>query len=136
MNAGYSSTPLPKKLGLKPGIRVLAILAPSEFSSLLLPWPEDMVLHATRDSAKYGIVMIFSTLRDDLATQILEHLKTVERTGAIWACWPKRASKVETDITEDVIRYIALPLGLVDNKVCAINETWSGLRLVWRLTNR
>jgi hypothetical protein len=82
------------------------------------------------------VIAFFTTRRTELATRLPKLLDTMDRAGAIWVGWPKKASKVATDITEDTVREVALPLGLVDNKVCAIDDTWSGLRLVIRLENR
>ena len=84
----------------------------------------------------YDVVLLFVTERRVLAKRVPELAAKMDRAGGLWVCWPKRSSGVETDVTEDVIRDVVLPLGLVDNKVCAVDETWSGLRIVYRLKDR
>jgi hypothetical protein len=134
MSAGYSGTPLAKKLGIAAG-DVLALLdAPSGFRNLLV-LPADV--HVTR-SLRHDtdVVLVFVTEEVELREQHVQLAEAVFPDGAIWVAWPKRASKVATDMTEDVVRDVFLPHGLVDNKVCAIDETWSGLRVVWRKERR
>jgi hypothetical protein len=135
--AGYSGTPLPKKLGIKPGHRVLLDGAPDRFESdLLVPLPDEVALHRRAGRAPYDVVVAF---RGDTAAY-LQHLeRDIARTttnGSLWIAWPKRASGVVTDLTEDVVRREALAAGVVDVKVCAIDATWSGLKLVRRLADR
>jgi hypothetical protein len=129
--AGYSGTPLAKKLGLMPGLTVLTVAEPADYRQLVDPLPEDVVF-AARLSSKVDLVHGFFTSAAELA----RHLKRVRSTCGgevtLWVSWPKRASGVPTDITEDVIRALALPLGWVDVKVCAVDEVWSGLKLVVR----
>ena len=134
--AGYSGTPLPRKLGIKPGHRVALLGAPSGFEDGTLgALPEDVRV-VRRAGGQADVIVTFHTSRADLERR-LPALRAMMRPAAgLWIAWPKRASKVETDITEDVVREIALPTGLVDNKVCAIDATWSGLRLVIRLADR
>ena len=129
--AGYSGTPLPRKLGLKPGMDVAWIGAPAHFGDLIGPLPGDVRVKA-RASAPLDLVVIFVTRRSELARRLPALQRAVAPDGAVWAAWPKQASGVPTDVTENVVRDVALPLGLVDVKVCAIDETWSGLRLVIR----
>jgi len=129
--AGYSGTPLPRKLGLKPGLRVAWLGAPPHFAALLGPLPDGTQLKS-RATAPLDLVVLFVTRRAELVRRLLGVRRAVAPDGAVWAAWPKRASGVATDVTEDVVREVALPLGLVDVKVCAIDETWSGLRLVIR----
>jgi hypothetical protein len=129
--AGYSATPLPRKLGLKPGMQVAWPGAPDHFAGLLGPLP-DGVRVKTRTVAPLDLVVLFVTQRAQLARRLPVLRKAIAPAGAVWAAWPKRASGVDTDVTEDVVRDVALPLGLVDVKVCAIDDTWSGLRLVIR----
>ncbi len=129
--AGYSGTPLTQKLGLKPGMQVAWPGAPEHFESLLAPLP-DGIRVKPRTVAPLDVVVLFVTRRAQLARRLPALRKAIAPAGAVWAAWPKRASGVETDVTEDVVRDVALPLGLVDVKVCAIDETWSGLRLVIR----
>ena len=129
--AGYSGMPLPRKLGLKPGMQAAWLGAPPHFPDLLGPLPDGVRLK-TRAVAPLDLVVLFVTRRSELARRLPALRGAVAPDGAVWAAWPKRASAVETDVTEDVVREVALPLGLVDVKVCAIDEIWSGLRLVIR----
>ena len=131
MTAGYSGTPLARKLGLKPGLRVSAPGAPPNYRKLLAPLPEGIEFQA-RVSKATDIVHLFTTSRAELAKSLAGWLKVLAPDASIWVSWPKKTSKVPTDITEDTIRAVALPLGLVDIKVCAVDETWSGLKLVLR----
>jgi hypothetical protein len=129
--AGYSGTPLAKKLGLKEGRKLYAVGAPENYLKILNPLPAGVDLSRQLDD-KTDIVHIFATKRARLAEALRVTLKKMKPDAAIWVSWPKKASKMETDITEDTIREIALPMGLVDIKVCAVDETWSGLKLVIR----
>ncbi len=133
--AGYSGTPLAKKLGIEVGSRIYAHGAPSNYRKLLAPLPDGVRILA-RMSAGTDIAHLFATRRADLGRAIQAVLGKMPQDGAIWVSWPKRSSKVPTDITEDTIREVALPLGLVDIKVCAVDEVWSGLKLVIRRENR
>ncbi len=129
--AGYSGTPLAKKLGIKPGTAVCAINAPADYRDLLAPLPAD-VTFANDIAQGASFVHVFALARTDLLAA-LERIRPLLATdGMIWVSWPKKASKVPTDITEDTIRAVALPMGLVDVKVCAVDATWSGLKLVIR----
>jgi hypothetical protein len=126
-----TSTPLPRKLGIKPGHRVALLGAPDGFE---LELPEDVSLRR-RAGGTVDVILAFHTSRAQLGR--LPALRAMmDPAAGLWIAWPKRTSKVETDITEDVLREIALPTGLVDNKVCAVDETWSGLRLVIRKEHR
>jgi len=128
---GYSGTPLFKKLGIKEAHRVLPLDAPTEYGSLLAPLPPGVVFVAQADST-VDIAHAFVTQREDLA-KMLSHLrKKLKPDAALWISWPKKSAKVPTTITEDTIRELALPLGFVDIKVCAVTEVWSGLKLVLR----
>jgi hypothetical protein len=129
--AGYSGTPLPKKLGIKPDARVALVRAPSGFDETLGELPPGVVI-ASRVGKTQDVIVIFATERAALDKAITKHERAIFPAGAIWAAWPKKASRVPTDITEDTVREICLPRGLVDVKVCAIDDTWSGLKLVWR----
>ena len=131
MPAGYSGTPLAKKLGFKPGDLVCLLGAPAGFRKLLVPLPEG-VTFATRFNQSARIVHVFATRKSDLSRVLASCRKSLAPDAGIWVSWPKKAAKMETDITEDVIRAVALPMGLVDIKVCAVDETWSGLKLVLR----
>lgn len=129
--AGYSGTPLAKKLGIKPGTAVCAVNAPDNYRDLLDPLPAD-VTFANDVAQRASFVHVFTLARADLLAA-LERIRPMLATdGMIWVSWPKKASKVATDITEDTIRAVALPMGLVDIKVCAVDATWSGLKLVIR----
>jgi len=123
--AGYSGTPLPRKLGIKPGHVVVLVAAPEGFE--LAGVDARRRLPRTAD-----VVVAFFTERRALERRIDQLGRVIFPDGGLWIAWPKKASGVATDITEDTLREVALPLGLVDNKVCAIDGTWSGLRLVWR----
>ncbi len=132
MAAGYSGTPLPKKLGIKPGHRLLLLSAPDGFE-LELP---DEVKVARAARGKADVIVSFHTERADLARRMPKLRETMEPAAGLWIAWPKRASKAPTDLTEDVVRELALANRLVDNKVAALDEKWSGLRLVIRLEDR
>ena len=129
--AGYSGTPLAKKLGIAAGLRVVALNAPSDYRELASPWPDGATL-APRADAKTDLVHLFVTERAVLAKESKRLRELLEPDAVLWVSWPKKASKVATDITEDVIREVVLPLGWVDVKVCAVDATWSGLKLVVR----
>jgi hypothetical protein len=129
--AGYSGTPLAKKLGIKEGSTVATIGAPSNYRELLAPVP-DNVKFSKKASGTTQIVHVFSKDRRDLAQHLQQLRDSLAADAMVWVSWPKKASKVATDITEDTIRADALPLGWVDVKVCAVDETWSGLKLVVR----
>lgn len=133
--AGYSGTPLPKKLGIAEGCTVALVGAPggagSATGGVLGPLPGSVtVKHQARGRA--DVVVAFFTERRAFERRVEALGRMVFPDGGLWVAWPKRAAKVPTTMTEDVVREVALPLGLVDNKVCAIDETWTGLRLVWR----
>jgi hypothetical protein len=144
--AGYSGTPLAAKLGIKPGSIVVVEHAIAGYRKLLAPLPVG-VRFSTTVSEAVDIVHVFATRRAELAVRLAQLFATMRHDAAIWVSWPKKASRKNkvagglqpagiVDITEGVIRDIALPLGLVDIKVCAINETWSGLKLVKRKSKR
>lgn len=133
--AGYSGTPLAKKLGIKPGFSLVLVDAPEGFEELLEGLPEDVEpVRGLKGKAAVDVVVVFATKRTELVKRFAQAAARLsEKTGAgVWVAWPKKTSGVATDITEDVIRAVCLPSGLVDNKVCAIDETWSGLRMVRR----
>ena len=135
MAAGYSGTPLKQKLGLKDGFNVVVVNEPSGFRDLLDTGPDEITFKASL-RGDIDVVVAFVTRQAELRTR-REHLaKAIFPDGAIWVAWPKKASKVPTDITEDTVRDVFLPHGLVDNKVCAIDDTWSSLRVVWRKEKR
>ncbi len=128
---GYSATPLSKKLGLRPASRVVAIAAPVDYMALLEPLPPDVVFDRS-PGPRVDIAHVFVRKRKELARHLTSLRKKLKPDAAIWVSWPKKAAKVPTDLTEDVVRAVALPLGLVDIKVCAVTEVWSGLKLVVR----
>ena len=131
MSAGYSGTPLARKLGFKEGQRVAYVEAPEHFDNLLGELPDGVaVRRALR--GPLDLIVCFVTARRDLERRLPALRGALERDGMLWIAWPKRSSGVATDMTEDVVRDVALPTGLVDTKVCAIDDTWSGLRLVVR----
>jgi hypothetical protein len=130
-SAGYSGTPLPQKLGIKEGHRVAVVGAPHGLALGVLP----AGTHLQRNLAGkqlLDVIVVFVTRRADLIARIAGCRPRMQQAAGLWIAWPKRASRVATDITEDTVRDVALPTGLVDNKVCAIDEIWSGLRLVIR----
>ena len=131
MTAGYSGTPLARKLGFKPGMRAHYSGAPDGFHALLGELPDGVRVLA-RPADRLDLVVLFVRERRELERRLPALQRPLDSAGMLWVAWPKRSSKVPTDVTEDVIREIALPRGLVDVKVCAIDETWSGLKLVTR----
>jgi hypothetical protein len=132
---GYSGTPLHKKLGIKSGQKVYVYEPPENYLSLLEGLPEDVkFLKAVRN--KLDFIHIFAKSRSELSQTLKKYRYKIKDDGMIWVSWYKKASKIPTDITEDTIREIAFTLGLVDIKVCAVDEKWSGLKLVIRKENR
>ena len=129
--AGYSGTPLAKKLGIAEGARLLVVDGPDDYDELVSPLPP-RVARGTRLDAKTDMVHLFTKSRAALARALAEYRKRMRSDGVVWVSWPKKSSGVATDITEDTIREVALPMGWVDVKVCAVDETWSGLKLVVR----
>ena len=129
--AGYSGTPLPKKLGIKEGTQFATAHAPDGFESTLGALPPEAEWR-TRLSPDLDVVIAFYTSRAVLAEEWPTLTKAAAPNGTVWVAWPKKASKVATDVTEDVVRELLLPSGWVDNKVCAIDDTWSGLRFALR----
>ena len=129
--AGYSGTPLAKKLGLKSGLRVCPLGAPRAYVQIVVPWPDGIELQAKAD-ATTDLVHLFVDSRSRLAAEAKRLRALLGPNATLWVSWPKKASKRPTDITEDGIREIVLPLGWVDVKVCAVDEVWSGLKLVVR----
>jgi len=129
--AGYSGTPLAKKLGIRDGSRMFLLNAPENYLHLVAPLPAGVQV-APQITNHTDIVHIFSTKKEKLSQALRTCLKRMKPDGMIWVSWPKKSSKVATDISEDTIREVALPLGLVDIKVCAVDDVWSGLKLVIR----
>lgn len=133
--AGYSGTPLWKKLGIREGGTVLTIHAPRGYRTWLAGMPTGVTLTTTADPP-FPFVHLFADSRMELAARLPELLAGLAPAGVIWVSWPKKSSGTATDVTEDVIRAVALPLGLVDVKICAVDATWSGLKLVIRKDRR
>jgi hypothetical protein len=133
--AGYSGTPLPRKLGIKEGHRVAFPGAPAGFDGTLGQLPHGVTVKR-QARGPLDVVVAFITRRAELERRFARLAAALEPSGGLWIAWPKRASGVPTDLTEDVVREVAVANGLVDNKVCAIDGTWSGLRLVYRLRDR
>lgn len=134
--AGYSGTPLPKKLGIKEGARVGISNAPGAFTKALASLPSGVRITELDDAETYDVLVVFFRSANEFANRLGAIAERLGPAGGLWIAWPKKASGVATDLTEDVVRNQALEMGLVDNKVCAIDETWSGLRLVYRLKDR
>ena len=133
--AGYSGTPLVRKLGIGEGTPIVAISAPRDYAAMLGDLPEGArIVKSLRGELEF--VHLFVRSAAELQRALPRLRKKIRSNGIIWVSWPKRASKIASDVTEDVIREIALPTGLVDVKVCAVDETWSGLKLVIRKSER
>ncbi|MEM7130161.1 MAG: DUF3052 domain-containing protein [Chloroflexota bacterium] len=133
--AGYSGTPLVKKLGIKDNFRTYVKNAPDDYAQMVSPLP-DRVKILTRLSNDLDMVHFFTKSQNELRSHLPKIVGRIKPSGMIWISWPKKASKVPTDIAEDIIRDIVLPMGLVDVKVCAVDEIWSGLKVVIRKENR
>jgi hypothetical protein len=133
--AGYSGTPLPRKLGIKPESRLALLGAPDGFDETLGELPPGV---SVRRSARgpLDVIVAFFSQRSELERRLPTLIKALERAGGLWIAWPKRASGLPTDLGDGVVRELGLAAGLVDNKVCAIDGTWSGLRFVYRLRDR
>ena len=128
---GYSGTPLTKKLGIKEHSQVFVLNAPVAYRRLLEPLPSDVAFQPKADKTT-DLAHLFVTEASELKKQLATLRKKLKPNSAVWVSWPKKSSKVCTDITEDTLRSLALPMGFVDIKVCAVNEVWSGLKLVVR----
>lgn len=135
MTAGYSGTPLAKKLGIKEGAVVVAVDAPLGYRELLEPLPANVTL-TSKPQPDADILHLFTNTRDGLFSDLAKYREMIKQNGMIWVSWYKKAAKLPTEITEDTVREAAFPLGLVDVKVCAVDEKWSGLKLVIRRENR
>ncbi len=132
---GYSGTPLAKKLGITAGTRVLLVNAPASYGDLIAPTPDDVTFERAL-SKTTDIIHLFCDRKTTLKAELLRLRTAIRSDAVIWVSWPKKASKVPTDVTEDTIREVALPIGLVDVKVCAVSDVWSGLKLVIRTALR
>jgi Protein of unknown function (DUF3052). len=134
-SSGYSGTPLVKKLGFKPGFKVRIVHPPEYFTTLLEELPKDVEFENNSKHPK-DLILLFVQKKDDLIKSIYSLRKELKQNGMLWVSWPKKASGIICDITEDDIRNIAIQNGLVDIKVCAIDDTWSGLKLVIPVKSR
>lgn len=135
MTAGYSPRSLPDKLGIKPGMRIALLDAPRGYGAVLRPLPPGVEVTA-RVRGPLPFIQLFTVSRRDLERRFPTLVRALAQDGALWISWPKKASGVDTDLTEDVIRAVALAGGLVDVKVCAVDAVWSGLKLVRRVKDR
>jgi hypothetical protein len=133
--AGYSGTPLVRKLGIKPQARLGLIAAPDGFDEVLGELPAGVVVRR-RLQGTFDVLVAFATRRAELERRLPAWRGALDQAGGLWVAWPKRASGVATDLGDGVVRELGLAAGLVDNKVCAIDATWSGLRFVYRLADR
>ncbi|MEI9949191.1 MAG: DUF3052 domain-containing protein [Pseudomonadota bacterium] len=135
--AGYSGTPLPQKLGLKPNLRLGVWNAPDGFSKRLGALPAGVTLgDASRGKSALDVIVCFVASLAELERVLPRARRRLDPKGGLWLCWPKKASGIKTDVNENDVRELGLASGLVDNKVCAIDEIWSGLRLVVRVRDR
>lgn len=128
---GYSGTPLAKKLGIKEGNQVLLLGAPAGYETLLAPLPPGVTFLAQAGQG-VDLAQVFVTRKADLEKQLASLRRQLRVDASVWVSWPKKSAKAATDITEDTVRAVALPLGFVDIKVCAVSDVWSGLKLVVR----
>jgi len=133
--SGYSGTPLLKKLGIKPGFRIYISEPPEDYYSWLAPLPDEIVVNE-KLAGEFDFIHLFVKTNKAFQRQFLRSAGKLKKNGMLWISWPKRASKVPTDLDENIIRDFGLQNGLVDVKVCAIDETWSGLKFVFRLQDR
>jgi hypothetical protein len=134
--AGYSGTPLPRKLGIKPKARLALVNAPDGFGDTLGELAPDVVVRRRATGAPFDVIVAFCRDAAQLERGLPRWRAALDETGGLWIAWPKRASSTATDLGEGVVRELGLSAGLVDNKVCAIDATWSGLRFVYRLADR
>ncbi len=135
MVAGYSGTPLARKLGIKPGSRVLLVRPPDGFEDELVPLPDDVSI-TSQPAGELDVIVTFCRMLSELEASLAELLPRIHPNGGLWIAWPKKSSDIITDVTEHVVRELGLATGLVDNKVAAVTEIWSGLRFVVRVENR
>lgn len=135
MTAGYSGTPLATKLGIRQGSVLVVLGDPGHFPDIVAPLPQGVTVRSSA-RGKADVVVLFTARRRLLERRIETLGRLIHPAGALWVAWPKRASKVPTDMTENVVRDVVLPLGMVDVKVAAVDATWSGLKVVWRKERR
>jgi hypothetical protein len=132
--AGYSAAPLAQKLGIKPHSRLLLSRAPADFS--IADLPEGVAAQRRAGTQPYDTILLFAVTQAELTRAFTANAQRLTVAGGLWVCWPKKASGLQRDLTETQVRAIGLDAGLVDVKVCAVDETWSGLRFVRRLADR
>lgn len=133
---GYSDTILSRKLGIKPGANLALVNAPDGFDVTLGELPPGVVVRRLAQGTGFDVIVAFCQRRADVERGLRGWLMALDEAGGLWIAWPKRASGIETDLGDGVVRELGLAVGLVDNKVCAIDATWSGLRFVYRLADR
>jgi hypothetical protein len=134
--AGYSGSPLPRKLGIKPEARLALVDAPAGFDETLGELPPGVVVRRRAAGARFDVIVAFCGQRARLEAGLPRWREALDQAGGLWIAWPKRTSGIETDLGDGVVRELGLATGLVDNKVCAIDATWSGLRFVYRVADR
>ena len=134
--AGYSGTPLVKKLGFKEGFRVGLVNPPKGFQKELVPLPDDVKISVGTLTKPLDLIVLFADSQQTLKTQFSKLARKLATNGMLWIAWPKKASGVASDLSDNSVRQIGLDAGLVDVKVCAVNEVWSGLKFVYRLEDR
>jgi hypothetical protein len=134
--AGYSGTPLAKKLGFKEGFRAGLVNPPKGFQRELAPLPKAVNISVGSLTKPLDLIILFADSQKALKTEFPRHARKLAQNGMLWIAWPKKASGVVTDLSENSVRQIGLAAGLVDVKVCAVNEVWSGLKFVYRLKDR
>lgn len=134
--SGYSKTPLGRKLGIKKGFTALFINKPTHYFDLFSDFPEDVLILKSGKEDEVDFIHLFVKSREELEDRIIHAKPLLKKDGLIWVSWPKKASKIETDLKRDYIREFILGIGLVDVKVCSIDDDWSGLKFVYRLKDR
>ena len=134
MSAGYSSTPLARKLGIKPGFQIALMNEPDHYKDLLDDLPNDLVFDP--DGNELDFIHVFITQRADLEALVRKMMPKLKKAGSLWISWPKGTSKISTDLNRDLIRETVLNIGLVDVKVAAIDTDWSGLKFMYRKKDR
>ena len=134
--AGYSQKPLPSKLGIKTGQTIKIVNPPPDWDRVIGQWPTDVQSAKHNQLADCDVIIAFFERQKELLSSLPKLIKRLKPSGGLWLAWPKKASNVPTDLNENMIREAALAAGLVDNKVCAISDIWSGLRIVYRLHDR
>ncbi len=136
MSAGYSKRPLSQKLGIKPNFKIFLASNPEDYLEKLAPIPKGVVFAENIAGGNFDFIHFFTKDQADFKTQFPALKKSIKKNGMIWISWPKKASKVVTDVDESVVRLTGLENGLVDVKICAVDEVWSGLKFVYRLKDR